>query len=87
MLRWIRSLFKKDKAQIVSPQLKKELEALEFEEEALRRIKRINDLRAEIDRLVSKAYQKGIKKAEAGTENTKSLNTSSPIFPLYGRQN
>ena len=62
---------------------KTELADLAYEEEALKRIKRINELGAEVDSIVRRRLKKGIPDNQKGTE-AKDLKPGTPLHLVYG---
>jgi len=64
---------------------KEELRKLEYEEEALKRAKRINDLRTEVYRAAHKAAKAGVPFNEEGTQDAKRLNTPGVYKNAKGR--
>lgn len=58
MIQWIKAYWENRKLRKKSPKLAEELDTLAYEEEALKRIKRINELREEVDKFVERRVKK-----------------------------
>jgi len=84
MLKRLKQWMERRKAEKMLPQLVLINEVQKLEEEALTRIKRVNSLRDEIEKLNDKAIKKRLREIEArtGDERPKELNSSEPTFPL-----
>lgn len=65
LLAWIREKLTRRKMAKETPNLSKFVQVLDYEEEALKRLKRINELREEMDKLIERRVKKGVPKDEA----------------------
>lgn len=86
MLQWIKNLLKSWRMRKEQPELSTVNDILDLKEKALKTIKRIGELRDEVDRAADKAMQKRIKRLEASSGNAEPEEINNPeTFSVYGR--